>query len=109
MLERYTHALSLPQPFDRDVQNLKRWTDGTGSVSARELKYLDLGNDLMNLTGSLDTAITFSESVVEDCTFWLDRIFGRVSAESHLSLEQPPHSSLSMSSTSEESRRDGIE
>jgi hypothetical protein len=81
LLERCCHVLSLPKPFERDIRNLRRWTQGTRSVSRRELRYLEIEDDLMNLTGSPDTAITFSESLMEDCICWLDESLGRVGGQ----------------------------
>ena len=69
----------MPESTRRGIDNLKKWTDGTGSLSRTETAYLEREGDLANLTRPEDPVITLSESTVEDCVFWLDRWLGRVS------------------------------
>ncbi|KAJ4387291.1 hypothetical protein N0V93_007880 [Gnomoniopsis smithogilvyi] len=73
LLERSCQVLSLPKSWNRDIENLKRWTDGTGCISRKETEYLEKGNDLANLIGSFDSALVYSESIVEDCTSWFSQ------------------------------------
>lgn len=68
----------MPRSWERDTDNLRNWTEGTGSVSRKETTYLETEEDLANLTGSADLAMSFSESVVEDCVIYLDGLISRV-------------------------------
>ncbi|KAK4205084.1 hypothetical protein QBC40DRAFT_325700 [Triangularia verruculosa] len=77
MLEQTRRATSMPKPSRREVDNLKNWTAGTACISRKETEYLGMDEDIGTLAGPVDRAFTYSESVVEDCTYWLDKLFGR--------------------------------
>lgn len=70
--------LSMPEPRTRDVDNLRNWTAGTGCISRPETNYLERGNDLSNIVGLTDSAISYSESVVEECVFRVDQVLEMV-------------------------------
>ncbi|KAK8061059.1 hypothetical protein PG997_015280, partial [Apiospora hydei] len=72
MLQHGHRTLSLPKSSEREVQNLKDWTAGTCCISRQETDYLERSDDLANLTGSPDIAISYVESLVEDCIHRLD-------------------------------------
>jgi len=80
-LAQSRQTLSMPRSRPREVRNLKNWTEGTGCLSRHETAYLNAEDDLANLTGSTDIAIAYSESVVEDCLFWLDHWIGKARIE----------------------------
>jgi hypothetical protein len=83
LIERCHRVLLLPESWDRDIDNLRKWTSATGYLSRQELKYLERDRDLVNLTGTPDPAISFSELIVEDCIFWCERTIGRVRHSHH--------------------------
>lgn len=78
MIERSRRMTSLPKPRLREIENLRRWIRGTACLGRQETAYLDVEHDLVNLTGTPDSAISYGESVVEDCTAWFDQSFGKV-------------------------------
>ncbi|OJD28905.1 uncharacterized protein BKCO1_10400011 [Diplodia corticola] len=71
MMKEYQHALHLPAADRRDVVSMKNWIEGTGCIQRKESRYLDLEDDLLNLTGTVDSAITRIETVIEDCAVWI--------------------------------------
>jgi hypothetical protein len=70
--------MSLPSPKSRDVNNLKKWIKGTACIARSESIFLDREEDILNLTGSSDSAVTFVEDTMGDVLFWLQRRFQRV-------------------------------
>lgn len=71
MLKEYHHALDLTAADKRDVSSIKHWIDGTGCIQRKESHYLDMQDDLLNLTGPVDGAINRVETVIEDCAVWI--------------------------------------
>ncbi|KAF3765712.1 hypothetical protein M406DRAFT_257392, partial [Cryphonectria parasitica EP155] len=90
MIEKSRRTLSLPPAADRDIDNLKTWTEATGCISRRETEYLEKQQDLANLIGSSDTAISYCHSLVENCVGWLDENIGHVC----MPLEPRPRTKL---------------
>jgi hypothetical protein len=78
MVEQSHRVLLLPDPSKRDIQSLNNWVEGTSCLSRLESLYLEDGEDLLNLTGTVDNAVTRIESVVEDSFFWSDNLIRRV-------------------------------
>ena len=74
MLDQSRKSLAMPTSRCRDVQNLKRWLDGTGCLDRQESAYLEHEHDLGNLADPLDNSVVYTESIVEDCTFWVERL-----------------------------------
>ena len=79
MVEQNRRVMSVPASNERDIQSLRNWVQGTSSLARQETCYLE-SDDLANITGSTDNAITRMESKVEDCAFWLTTRLRRVSA-----------------------------
>ncbi|KAK0670322.1 hypothetical protein QBC41DRAFT_345662 [Cercophora samala] len=77
LLDQARTAASMPQPGQRELQNLRNWTAGTASISRKETDYLEMDEDLGSLAGPVDRALTYSEVFVEECTYWLDRLAQR--------------------------------
>lgn len=48
------------------------------SMSRKETDYLEMDEDIGSLAGSVDRALAYSEVFVEEYTYWLDRLAGRV-------------------------------
>ena len=90
MLEQNHRALSLPESNERDIQSLRSWVQGTSSLARQETSYLERYDDLVNLTGSADNAVTRVGSIVEDCAFWLDTRLRRVRANRPSSSDRYP-------------------
>jgi hypothetical protein len=78
MVEQNHRVMSVPESSERDIQSLRNWVQGTSSLARQETSYLERRDDLVNLTGSADNAITRMESKVEDCAFWLNTRLDRV-------------------------------
>ncbi|CAG8973488.1 hypothetical protein HYALB_00002813 [Hymenoscyphus albidus] len=71
MLEQSSKVLAYPASTERDIISLNNWVEGTSCLARQDSSYLDHKDDLMNLTGPVDNAITRTESVVEDSMFGL--------------------------------------
>ncbi|CAG8953484.1 hypothetical protein HYFRA_00010234 [Hymenoscyphus fraxineus] len=80
MLEQSSKALAYPASTERDINSLSNWVEGTSCLARQDSSYLDHKDDLMNLTGPVDNAITRTESVVEDSMFGLRYYLLRVRA-----------------------------
>lgn len=72
MMEQSCRTLSFPQATNRDINSLKNWLEGVGSISMYETTYLDNYADQLNITGSSDDAVTSIEATLEDCLSWID-------------------------------------
>lgn len=81
MLEHTRQILSMSKCRKRDIDNLKKWIAGTGCLSRSETVYLEMADDLLNTT-KYDDVINRSDSIIEDCTFWLEYAIERVSTQS---------------------------
>ncbi|KAK0742067.1 hypothetical protein B0T21DRAFT_408912 [Apiosordaria backusii] len=77
LMDQARQAALMPQAGKRELQNLRNWTAGTACISRKETDYLNVEEDIGALAGPVDTALTCCESLVEDCTVWLDRLMGR--------------------------------
>jgi hypothetical protein len=82
MLERSYTSLSHLPSSQRDVQSLLNWSRGTSSIARQETTFLSQGFDLASLTSRSDSAISRIESIVEDCTFWIETRLRKVSPTS---------------------------
>ncbi|TVY84244.1 hypothetical protein LSUE1_G001354 [Lachnellula suecica] len=74
MMEQSHRVMALPDPSKRDISSLKNWVEGTSCLSRLESLYLEDHEDLLNLTGTVDNAVTRIESLVEDSFFWTDSL-----------------------------------
>ncbi|KAJ2990470.1 hypothetical protein NUW58_g2934 [Xylaria curta] len=79
MIVQYRHTMALPASSQREVQNLRNWIGGTGSLDRSESSYLQYSSDLVNLSGSGDNFTTYIESAIEECLYWLEIMLARVS------------------------------
>ncbi|KAF2184808.1 hypothetical protein K469DRAFT_708576 [Zopfia rhizophila CBS 207.26] len=84
MLVQNHRVLSLPSAKQRDLNNLKKWIKGTASISRQESAYLESEEDLINLTGSRDIALTFVEDLIGDCIFVIERGIRRISPSGYI-------------------------
>jgi hypothetical protein len=93
--------MSVPESNERDIRSLRNWAQGTASLARQETSYLERRDDLVNLTGSADDAITRMEVKVEDCAFWLKTRLGRVRIKPviHPSPNQPRFTNVRQSIT----------
>jgi hypothetical protein len=83
MLEKYNHVLGLPKAGVRDIGSIKNWIDGTGCIARKESEYLEMDEDMLNLTGPQDGAVTRIEAMVEDCVVWLRLRVFKVECKNH--------------------------
>ncbi|KAK6082986.1 hypothetical protein SCUP515_02220 [Seiridium cupressi] len=79
MIDQYRRIASMPASRKREVRNLQNWVDGTACLDRGESSYLKCTDDLVDLAESGDTSISYTESAVEDCTFWLETLFAKFS------------------------------
>ncbi|KAI0415716.1 hypothetical protein F5X98DRAFT_209952 [Xylaria grammica] len=77
MIAQYRGTMSLPAASKREIDNLQNWINGTGSLDRSESSYLQYA-DLVNISGSGDNSAAYTESVVEECIFWLETLLARV-------------------------------
>lgn len=59
--------------------NLRTWINGTASISRHESTYLQYEDDMVNLTGASDSALSFIEDAVGDIFFFIERCCRKVS------------------------------
>jgi len=78
MMEQSCRMLSFPQATNRDINSLKNWLEGVGSISMYETTYLDNYADQLNITGSSDDAVTRIEATLEDCLSWINLTLPKV-------------------------------
>ncbi|KAF2232013.1 hypothetical protein EV356DRAFT_569100 [Viridothelium virens] len=71
MLEECRRTLSLQSANARDIGSLRNWLFGTTCIARQESAYLTVSEDLLNLTGSADSAITLTECTVGRCLVWV--------------------------------------
>lgn len=83
MMEHNHRILCLPEATDRDLDSLRNWIKGAGSISRHETAYLDRFADHLNVTGSADQAITRIEALVEDLAIWASYKLRKVSQDGH--------------------------
>jgi hypothetical protein len=71
MMRDYHHAMRLPAASSRDITSIKNWVNGTGGIARTETDFLSYPNDIANLTGALDSAVTTIEILIERALFRL--------------------------------------
>ncbi|KAI8625882.1 hypothetical protein F5Y19DRAFT_240139 [Xylariaceae sp. FL1651] len=80
MIAQHRNTMALPASSQHEVQNLRNWIDGTGSLGSldrTESSYLQYSGDLVNIAGSGDYFMTYIESAVEECLHWLEIMLAR--------------------------------
>jgi len=80
--------LTLPTAKRQDIRSLQNWVEGTGSIARGEATYLQCDEDLFNLAGIEDSAISRIETTLSSCFAWLHGNIGKVSFVLHLSFHQ---------------------
>jgi hypothetical protein len=69
MIRDYHFALRLPNAAPRDINSVKNWINGTGCIARAESQFLEEQDDMMNLGGTTDHAVTYIEIVAETIAF----------------------------------------
>lgn len=64
----------------RDISSISNWIEGTGCIARAESGFLEKEDDMANLSGSLDDAVSFIEIFVEKWAFKVARLVKQVSA-----------------------------
>lgn len=77
-IERSTRAINSELANPRDVQSLQNWVNGNGCLGWGETEYLTHCNDLQSLADSQDSAVTRSESLVENTLVCILKYFRTV-------------------------------
>jgi hypothetical protein len=72
LFERSQRALSLQRAAPRNVQSLRNWIAGNGSIGRKETAYLRVGHDLVNLTSHEDGVVERIGWLLEDISSWAD-------------------------------------
>jgi hypothetical protein len=70
--------LSLKDAQPRDIESLRNWLDGSGSLARDETAYLSCDRELVSLAPSGDSAILHIEAWVEDRIMWFWKGFRKV-------------------------------
>lgn len=65
MMGDYHTAMRLPAASPRDMDSIRNWLDGTGCIARDETAFLSHGDDVANLTGTLDSAVDNVEIFIE--------------------------------------------
>lgn len=60
------------------MKSLRKWIKGTASISRSESAYLEHEQDIVNLTGATDSALSMIEDTVGDVIFFMERCFRRL-------------------------------
>lgn len=90
LLEQNHKVSSLPATKSRDVKTLRKWIKGTASISRDESAYLEHEQDIANLTGATDSALSMIEDTVGDVVFFISRCFREVFQPPPLLNERQP-------------------
>jgi hypothetical protein len=69
MIRDYHFALRLPNAAPRDINSIKGWINGTDCIARAESQFLEEQDDMTNLGGTIDHAVTCIEIVVETIAF----------------------------------------
>ena len=85
-IERNHRIIGFESAKARDVQNLQNWVDGNGCVAREETAYLQRSEELLTLSYAYDSAVIWSETLVEDNIVRLRGCFGWVRSPQSLSL-----------------------
>lgn len=78
MIRDYHYAMRLPNAHARDVESIQNWIGGTGCIARAESDFLQHPDDLANLTGTLDNAVTYIEILIANIACGLSRYIREV-------------------------------
>lgn len=71
MMRDYYHAMRLPAASPRDITSIKNWVNGPAGIARVETEFLSQKQDMVNLTGALDSATASMETLIERAAFRL--------------------------------------
>lgn len=71
MIRDYHYVMRLPGAEPRDINSINNWIDGTGSIARMESAFLQRPDDMSNLIGTPDSAVSYIEIAVEKIAYRL--------------------------------------